>query len=144
VTAAAPVVSELYEAFGRRDLTKVFSLLSPDVKITQSEELPWGGVYRGHDGARQFFGKLGSTINSTLEIERLIRSGDHVAAVGWTQGTVNATGATYRVPITHLWKIQEGVIVQAQFYTDHSTMLKALGVGVADPGCSQLSEGLRD
>jgi ketosteroid isomerase-like protein len=75
-------IQELYDAFGRRDIPKVFSLMSPNVEILQSEELPWGGHYSGHDGARQFFGKLGSHLNSTLAIERLFNSADHVVAVG--------------------------------------------------------------
>jgi uncharacterized protein len=120
-------VQDLYDAFGHRDIPKVFSLLSPDVEIVQSEELPWGGLYRGHDGARQFFSKLGSHLNSTLDVERLISSADHVVAVGWTQGTVNATGASYRVPIAHVWKIREGLVIQAQFFIDNLMMLDALG-----------------
>jgi len=120
------VVQSLYSAFARRDPAKVFSLLAAEVEITQSEELQWGGVYRGHDGAQQFFGKLESQINSTLEIERLIRSGDRVVAVGWTEGTVRANGASYRVPVVHIWKVREGLIVQAQFLIDHPTMLEAL------------------
>jgi ketosteroid isomerase-like protein len=39
-------IHELYEAFARRDLSKVFSLLSSDIEIVQSEELPWG-AYTG-------------------------------------------------------------------------------------------------
>jgi uncharacterized protein len=119
-------VQELYDAFGRRDLPKVFSLLSPDIEIMQSEELPWGGLYRGHDGARQFFGKLGSHIHSSLDIERLISAGDHVVAIGWTHGTVNATGASYRVPIAHVWLVRDGLVMQTQFFIDHPVMLEAL------------------
>ena len=104
----------------------IFGLLSPDIEIVQSDKLPWGGNYRGHDEARRFFGQLGSHIKSTLAIERLIDSGDHVAAVGWTEGTVNATGAAYRVPIVHLWQIRDSRIVRAQFFIDHPPMLKAL------------------
>ena len=127
MTAAAEVVSQLYDAFGRRDLARVFSLLAAEVEISQSEELPWGGDYRGHDGARRFFGKLGSAIQSTLEIERLIDSGVHVVAVGWTQGTVNANGASYRVPVVHVWKVRDGLVTQAQFFIDNPAMLEALG-----------------
>ena len=50
------VVHEVYEAFGRRDIARVFTLLSADVEMVQSEELPWGGVCKGHDGAQEFFG----------------------------------------------------------------------------------------
>jgi ketosteroid isomerase-like protein len=118
-------VQEVYDAFARRDLPKVFSLLSPDIEIVQSEELPWGGLYRGHDGARQFFAKLGSNINSTLDIERLIDAEDYVVAVGWTHGMVNATGASYRVPIAHVWRVRDSLVIQAQFLIDNPTMLEA-------------------
>jgi uncharacterized protein len=120
-------VQELYDAFARRDLPKVFGLLSPDIEIIQSEELPWGGLYRGHDGARQFFAKLGSHINSTLDLERLIDAEDSVVAVGSTHGTVNATGASYRVPIAHVWRVRDGLVIQTQFFIDNPNMLEALG-----------------
>jgi ketosteroid isomerase-like protein len=119
-------VQELYDAFACRDLLRVFSLLSPDIEIVQSEELPWGGLYRGHDGARQFFAKLGSHINSTLDIERLIDAEDHVVAIGWTHGTVNATGASYRVPIAHVWSVRDSLVIQTQFFIDNPNMLEAL------------------
>jgi ketosteroid isomerase-like protein len=73
------IVEALYEGFRRRDFPAIFGLLSPDVEIVQSDKLPWGGCYRGHEGARQFFGQLASRINSTLTIERLIDSADYVA-----------------------------------------------------------------
>jgi uncharacterized protein len=120
------IVQELYDAFARRDLPKVFSLLSPDIEIVQSKELPWGGSYRGHDGASQFFAKLGSHINSALDIERLIDAEDHVVAIGWTHGTVNATGASYRVPIAHVWRVRDGLVIQTQFFIDNPNMLEAL------------------
>jgi ketosteroid isomerase-like protein len=126
-TASAQIVETLYEGFRQRDMAKIFNLLSPDIEIVQSEKLPWGGLYHGHEGARQFFGQLGSHINSTLTLERFIDSGDHVAATGWTEGVVNATGATYRVPIVHLWQMSDGHVVRAQFFIDHPKMFEALG-----------------
>jgi ketosteroid isomerase-like protein len=119
-------VQELYDAFARRDFLEVFGLLSPDIEILQSQELPWGGLYRGHDGARQLFAKLGSHINSTLDIERLIDAEEHVVAIGWTHGTVNATGASYRVPIAHVWRVRDGLVIQTQFFIDNQNMLEAL------------------
>lgn len=119
-------VQELYDAFRRRDLPKVFTLLSPEIEIVQSEELPWGGVYHGHDGARQFFAKLASNINSALDIERLISAGDDVVAVGWTHGAVNRSSARYRVPIAHVWHVRDGLVLQTQFFIDNPTMLEAL------------------
>jgi ketosteroid isomerase-like protein len=131
-SSPAHVVRDLYAAFAARDLPTIFRLFSPDIEIVQSEELPWGGIYRGHPGAQQFFGKLLTHLNSTLEIERFIASGDHVTAIGWTQGTVNGTGARYRVPIAHVWKVAGGQLVRAHFLIDHPTMLEALRAGGAE------------
>ena len=127
------IVQDLYDAFARRDLPMVFSLLSPDIEIVQSKELPWGGSYRGQDGARQFFSKLGSHISSALDIERLIDAEDHVVAIGWTHGTVNATGASYRVPIAHVWRVRDGLVIQTQFFIDNASMLEALRPIVPEP-----------
>ena len=108
----------------------IFRLLSPDVEIIQWDKLPWGGCCRSHEGARRFFGQLGAHIDSALTIDRLIDSGDHVAATCWTEGTVKATGAAYRVPIVHLWQIREDRIARAQFFIDHPKMLKALETAI--------------
>ena len=121
------VVQETYAAFARRDVPKALGLFSPDIEIVQSTDLPWGGTYHGHDGAKHFFGKLTAAINSTVTIDRLIDAGEHIAAIGWTSGTVNATGTGYRVPIAHIWKVRDGRVVQIQFFIDHPTMLAAIG-----------------
>ncbi|HXE56148.1 MAG TPA: nuclear transport factor 2 family protein [Tepidisphaeraceae bacterium] len=120
------IVQDLYAAFAHRDFPKIFSLLSPDVEITQSTELPWGGRYRGHEEAKQFFAQLGAHLNSTLALERFVSSGDSVLATGWTEGKVVANGAHFRVAIVHLWRIQDGRIVRAQFMIDHPAMFAAL------------------
>ena len=123
------VIQQLYGAFDRRDVAQIFGLFSSDIEIVQSEEVPWGGVYRGHEEAREFFTKLTERINSTLEIERYIVAEDQVAVVGWTCGTVNATGAKYRVPIVHTWKVRDGKAVRVHFLIDNATMLAALNKG---------------
>lgn len=121
------IIERLYEGFRTRDMATIFGLLSPEVEIVQSEELPWGGTYRGHDEARQFFGKLGANLNSTLTLERFVHAGDHIVAIGWTSGTVNGSGAKYHVAIAHVWQVRDGKIVAAKFYIDNPEMLKALG-----------------
>ena len=37
----------------RTDLRSILMLMSPDVEIIQSNELPWGGNYLGHDGVNR-------------------------------------------------------------------------------------------
>lgn len=123
------LVQTIYQAFATRDLPKIFSLFALDIEITQSPELPWGGIYHGHAGAQQFFTKLTTHLNSTLELERWINAGDQVVALGWTTGTVNATSTKYRVPIAHVWQIRAGQVQRVQFLIDNPTMLAALAAG---------------
>jgi ketosteroid isomerase-like protein len=125
------IVRNVYAAFARRDAAEVFGWFSPHVEIVQSAELPWGGHFHGHEGARQFFTLLTTHLNSTIEIERLVRAGDSIVAIGWTTGNVNATGAPYRVPIAHLWEIRDGKVVRIHFCIDNPSMLAALA---APPG----------
>jgi hypothetical protein len=120
------VVEAVYEGFRQRDMAKIFGLLAADVEMAQSKELPWGGEYRGHEGAREFLGRLTSSVRSSVTIERMIPAGDQVAVVGWTEGTVSATGAAFRVPIVHLWQVRAGKAARVQFCIDDAAMLRAL------------------
>lgn len=131
--SAPETVTAIYEAFGRRDIARIFALFSPDIEIVQSEELPWGGRYRGHEGALQFFTKLTRNLNSTVEIERLVRAGDVVIVIGWTTGNVNATGVAYRIPIAHSWAVHNGLATRVHFGIDNPTMLEALSAQSAKP-----------
>jgi uncharacterized protein len=51
VDADTTVVKTLFEAVRRRDATTVLNSYSVDIEIREPAALPYGGVYRGHDGA---------------------------------------------------------------------------------------------
>ncbi len=119
-------VERLYEAFRHRDLAAVFELLAPDIEIVQSPEVPWGGRYHGHAGAREFFARLGAALDSTLVIDRFVDAGDEVVAVGRTQGRTRAGDRRYDVAIAHIWTVRDGLLARAQFCIDSPTMLAAL------------------
>jgi ketosteroid isomerase-like protein len=121
------IVEKVYDAFRRRDIAQVFSLLAPDVTIYQSSEIPWGGSYTGHEEAAAFFGKLAQTITSAVTLERFVDAGDHVVAIGHTRGTTNAGGNAFDVPIAHVWQIRDGLVASVRFYIDNPTMRAALG-----------------
>ena len=120
------IVSRIYDALKQRDIPTAFELLSPQVEIVQSEEVPWGGTYRGHEEALRFFTKLVETITSAVTFDRLIDAGDHVVAIGRTQGTVNQNGASFDVPIAHVWTLRDGVVTRVLYCIDNPTMTAAL------------------
>jgi uncharacterized protein len=64
--AALEVVREIYDAFARRDGASILGRLHADVEFHQTELLPWGGRFRGHDGVREFFERLRNAIESAV------------------------------------------------------------------------------
>ena len=125
-SSAVQIIEEIYAPFSRRDVAAVFRRFDQQIEIVQTTALPWGGVYRGHEGARDFFSKLTQQINSTVSIERMIDAVEHVIVVGRTAGRVNATGATYDVPIAHVWNVEGELVKRVEFHIDTPRMLAAL------------------
>jgi len=120
------VVKQVYAAFGRRELDAALALFAPEVQIDQSPEVPWGDHYVGLEGAREFFARLTRTLDSTLALERFVDAGEHVVALGRTQGAERARGRRYDVPIAHVWQVRDGRVVRVLFCIDNPTMLAAL------------------
>jgi ketosteroid isomerase-like protein len=102
-------------------------LMSPDVEIIQSTELPWGGTYLGHDGVKKFLTTLSEHIDSQVQVERLIDAGEKIAVVGRTVGKTRKTKLEFDLPIVHVWTFNEGQVTRFEPYIDNATMLTALG-----------------
>lgn len=120
-------VNRLYELFRAKDLQAIFQLLSPDIRITQSIELPWGGTYVGTTEAQMLFEKLWVYIDNKPSVERIIDGGDRIAVIGCGHITVGRTGRTFEVPFMHLWDFKEGLAVRLEIVSEVAAMRTALG-----------------
>jgi ketosteroid isomerase-like protein len=119
-------VRRAYECFRRRDLEALFELFDPEIEIYQSYEIPWGGRYKGHDQARQFYDRLTHAVDSRVEIERTIDAADHVVTVGRTRGTARATGREFDLPFVHVWAFRSSRVIRFDAYIDVPSMQEAL------------------
>ncbi len=120
-------IEELYRAQQKRDLRSILMLMSPDVEIIQSTELPWGGNYLGHDGVKKFLATLTEHIDSQVHVERMIDAGNKIAVVGRTVGKTRKTKLEFDLPIVHIWTFNEGQVIRFEPYIENGTMLAALG-----------------
>jgi ketosteroid isomerase-like protein len=120
-------VEELYGAHEKRDVGSMLLLLSKDIELVHSAELPWGGIYRGHDGFRQLLSTVEEHVHARVLIERLIDAGDKVVAVGRTVGKTRATRLEFDVPVVHVWTFHDGLATRFESYIDNPTMLAVLG-----------------
>ncbi|MDB4989499.1 MAG: hypothetical protein JWN04_4677 [Myxococcaceae bacterium] len=125
-TAHIKLVQAVYASFQQRDLVALTRLVSPEIFIRQSEQLPWGGIYRGLGEFQQFFAKLTEHIDSNLSFDNLIDAGDDVVAIGRTSGHVVKSGAPFDVPVVHVWSVRDGLIVSFQPYIDVPLMQASL------------------
>jgi ketosteroid isomerase-like protein len=125
------VVEAVYDAFARKDVSRILELFAPDCVVYQAPALPWGGTHEGHDGLITFMIALSRTIASTPEHEHLVADGDgHVSQVGRTRGRVTATGVEFDLFENHVWTVRDGRVVRQEVYLDTAGMLAAL----ASPG----------
>ena len=123
------VITGLYEALARRDLPTISSLIDPEIIVSQTRLLPWGGEYHGLEGVQKFFGELFRTIESQLAVEEFVDAGDRVIVIGNTRGRVLATGAEFNIRAVHVWTVKDGKGVRFEPNVDTPKMLEALRQG---------------
>ena len=111
-------LQQLYEAFEAREFSKFFALLSPDIRITQSPGVPWGGTFRGHDGVKVFLERMAAQVNSYVAIERILDAGDCMAVTGRTYGATRRSGRRFDVPVVHLWEFKDGLATRLEITLD--------------------------
>lgn len=120
------IVAALYDAFARRDWTDILQFTHPQISISQTEQLPWGGRFEGASGLQLFYSQLLAHIDSHVEVEEYTEAGDRVVVIGRTRGRVNANGAEFDVRAVHIWTLQDSLAIGFESYIDTPKMLAAL------------------
>ena len=119
-------VETLYDAFARQDLGTVLAAVHPEATIVNEVPLPWGGTYHGPEGFGEFFGKLLGGLDTRVETEELIVSGDHVVQIGRTRGTVRETGKKFDAREIHIFRFRDGLVFRFEVLLDTPQMQAAL------------------
>ena len=120
------IVRKAYASYASGDTATVFSLLDPEIEITQTMELPWGGHYKGPAEAKQFFAKIFKSVEAMPTPESYIPAGESVVAIGRLRGRARKSGKPIDLAIVHVWKITQGRIVRFDAYIDTPAMQAAL------------------
>lgn len=120
------IVAALYDAFARRDWVDILQFTHPQISISQTEELPWGGQFEGAGGLQLFYSKVLAHIDSRVEVEEYTEAGDRVVVIGRTHGRVNANGVEFDIRAVHVWTLQDSLAVRFEAYIDTPGMLAAL------------------
>ncbi len=124
------LAGQVMDALGRRDLSRLIALTDPEVEWHSFfAELGDGGVYRGHNGTRQYMRDL----NDAWEIVRAdvddrLGVGEVAVLVGRIHYRGRSSGIETETPAGWMLKFRHGRVVCFRAFREPEQALEALGL----------------
>lgn len=115
------VVRGCYEALNRGDMDAAFgTYYHESVVFLEPEGSPWAGTYHGHDGMREFLGRVVADVeNLQLGPEEFLDAGDdRVVVLSHVLGLVKSTGESLDLPYCGVVRVRDDKIVEFRTYRD--------------------------
>jgi uncharacterized protein len=123
----AAAVRSLYEAFNRRDTATTRELMDPDIEYVNPEDAVERGTRKGFDQYQVALGKVREIFgDAEIEVDRVVESGDRVAAKIRMRVQLDARGFDTIVGQSHLWTFRDGKAVRFEWFTDSGRALEML------------------
>lgn len=117
-----------YEAFGRGDLDGATADFSDDIRWENPEapQLPNHGVTEGKDGVKGLFADV-TTNWETFELhpDEFIDGGETIVVL--SHAHVKGSGGEAQLPFVHVWRFEDGKVVEVQALTDTAVAAQAAG-----------------
>jgi uncharacterized protein len=135
-TSNADIVEQVFKLLGKGDLAGAATYFDPDICIYEPTGLPYGGKYVGHAGFYELFRQLGETFDElSIPPSAILDAGSAVIALKTLHGIVKATGIAVHMPLTEVFVVREGGIIEIRpFYWDTTAVAQALNKDfVANP-----------
>jgi hypothetical protein len=122
------IIKSLYQAFEQGDISRVFDVLDPNVEWIESEGIPYGGTFIGHEAVLNgVFQKIGAEWdNFQAHVDEFIDAGNTVITLGFDSGTYKATGKSIRAATASIWTLKHGKVVKFVQYIDTLKVVTAL------------------
>jgi uncharacterized protein len=121
-------IRAVYGAFGRGDIPSVLAALDPNVSWTEAAGFAYGGTYVGPNAVlEKVFRKLGTDwIGYSATPHQFITEGDVVVVLGEYSGRYKATSKSFRAAFAHVWKLQDGKVMDFHQHTDTAVIRDAM------------------
>ena len=124
-----------YAAFYRQDFELILVRFSPDVVYEFDpglQTLGLGGVFRGHEGMLEAFGKLTEAWESwELEPAYIVDLGDRMLTFGFNRSRARGSGVTLDEEYAQLVSLPEGIVTHFQNFFSWEEALRAAGLDPA-------------
>lgn len=108
---------KLLDSFAAGDLDLALSAIHPDGVLHEADSLPYAGDWHGHDGFRQLVGIMLSSFDlKILGYEVYTSAPDTVTMKAEGTFTSKKSGRSSTMPLVEIYKIRDGLIVDADIY----------------------------
>ncbi|MGY6553605.1 MAG: nuclear transport factor 2 family protein [Wenzhouxiangella sp.] len=127
-SASVALVKSGYAAAAVGDMATIRSLLAPELVWHEAQTLPYGGAHHGPEAVmQQIFGAIGRDWSEyAAEPTRFVDGGDHVVVLGEYRGVHQRSGGRLQAPFAHVWRIENGRLVEFFQFTDTALWLRAI------------------
>lgn len=105
---------------GKASFDLLAPFFAPDVELHQADALPYGGMWRGHEGMRQFFLRMGGVWESfDMTEQKFLATGETAVVLTQVRARTRATGRVLEFPILQAITVKDGRITEVRpFYWD--------------------------
>jgi uncharacterized protein len=119
------IVRRFYDGLSAPDLIK--DLFSPTISFEIVPGFPYSETYVGWNSVMQnFFGSLLQDFEDwRTEMSEIFEAGDRVVALGTYSARAKATGKAFTARFTHVWTLEDGLIVRLQQCADTVQLAQA-------------------
>ena len=128
----AATIRGVYDAFLRGDIMAVVAAMDEHIEWNEAEHVTYwlGAPFVGpHALLTGVFARLPQDFdNFSIEVGRMVASGDTVVVEARYRATAKATGKPLNAQVAHVWDLRDGKIVRFQQYTDTWQFAQATGV----------------
>ncbi len=121
------IIKGLYQAFEQGDLPSILNILDPNVEWIESEGIPYGGTFIGHEAILHgVFHKIGAEWdNFQATVEEFIDAGERIITLGIDRGIYKATGKPMEAATVSIWTLKQGKVVKFVQYIDTLKVVQA-------------------
>ena len=117
------------ETLGRRDVSGLLALSDPEVEWHSFFALGEGGVYRGHEGTRQYMSDLTDAWDVVrADVDDAVGVGDVAVLVGRIHYRGKGSGIEDESPAGWMLKFHRGKVVRFRAFREPEEALEAAGL----------------
>ena len=124
------IVQDFLAAVLRGDREGMRPHLHPELEVVEPASLPYGGVWKGHEGMFALSEKVFSVWKDCqVTVRDMVADGDKVIGLYEMRGAGRASGIPFKVHVTEVMRIQDGKIKDIEVFYFDTKMLNDVHAG---------------